>query len=39
MIGLDHVYDTVEEIDNNMLLHMHINSQGYNDGLILGGPR
>jgi len=38
MIGLDHVYDTVEEIDNKMLLHMHINSQGYNDGLILGGP-
>lgn len=38
MIGLDHVYDTVEEIDNNMLCHMHINSQGYNDGLILGGP-
>ncbi|MBW2370637.1 MAG: xylose isomerase [Deltaproteobacteria bacterium] len=38
MIGLDHVYDTVEEIDNGMLLHMHINSQGYNDGLILGGP-
>ena len=38
MIGLDHVYDTIEEIDNNMLAHMHINSQGYNDGLILGGP-
>ncbi|MBW1642876.1 MAG: xylose isomerase [Deltaproteobacteria bacterium] len=38
MIGLDHVYDTVEEIDNKMLVHMHINSQGYNDGLILGGP-
>lgn len=38
MIGLDHVYDTVEEIDNNMLVHMHVNSQGYNDGLILGGP-
>ncbi|MBN2158481.1 MAG: xylose isomerase [Spirochaetes bacterium] len=38
MIGLDHVYDTVEEIDNGMLLHMHINSQGYNDGIILGGP-
>ena len=38
MIGLDHVYDTVEEIDNGMLMHMHINSQGYNDGLILGGP-
>jgi len=38
MVGLDHVYDTVEEIDNAMLLHMHINSQGYNDGLVLGGP-
>jgi len=38
MIGLDHVYDTVEEIDNNMLVHMHINSQGYNDGVIMGGP-
>ncbi len=38
MIGLDHVYDTVEEIDNNMLVHMHINSQGYNDGILLGGP-
>lgn len=38
MIGLDHVYDTVEEIDNHMLWHMHINSQGYNDGIILGGP-
>ncbi len=38
MIGLDHVYDTVEEIDNGMLIHMHLNSQGYNDGIILGGP-
>lgn len=38
MIGLDHVYDTVEEIDHQMLVHMHINSQGYNDGIILGGP-
>lgn len=38
MIGLDHVYDTVEEIDNNALIHMHLNSQGYNDGIILGGP-
>ena len=38
MIGLDHVYDTVEEIDNQMLIHMHLNSQGYNDGIILGGP-
>lgn len=38
MIGLDHVYDTVEEIDNNMLVHMHLNSQGYNDGICMGGP-
>jgi xylose isomerase len=38
MIGLDHVYDTVEEIDNNGVSHMHVNSQGYNDGIILGGP-
>ena len=38
MIGLDHVYDTVEELDNNMVVHMHLNSQGYNDGIILGGP-
>lgn len=38
MIGLDLVYDTVEEIDNNGLVHMHLNSQGYNDGIILGGP-
>jgi xylose isomerase len=38
MIGLDHVYDTVEELDNNALLHMHMNSQGYNDGIVLGGP-
>jgi xylose isomerase len=38
MIGLDHVYDTVEELDSNEMVHMHINSQGYNDGIILGGP-
>ena len=38
MIGLDHIYDTVEEIDNGMMVHMHLNSQGYNDGIILGGP-
>jgi xylose isomerase len=38
MIGLDHVYDTVEELDNDAIVHMHINSQGYNDGIILGGP-
>ena len=38
MIGLDHVYDTVEELDNSAMVHMHLNSQGYNDGTILGGP-
>jgi xylose isomerase len=38
MIGLDHIYDTVEELDNGCMVHMHINSQGYNDGIILGGP-
>jgi xylose isomerase len=38
MIGLDPVYDTVEEIDNDMLVHMHLNSQGLSDGIILGGP-
>ncbi|MFZ0391590.1 MAG: TIM barrel protein [Calditrichia bacterium] len=38
MIGLDPVYDTMEEIDNDMLVHMHVNSQGYNDGIQLGGP-
>ncbi len=38
MIGLDPVNDTVEEIDNDMLVHMHVNSQGYNNGIILGGP-
>jgi xylose isomerase len=38
MIGLDPVYDTVEEIDQGMLVHMHLNSQGWSDGIILGGP-
>ena len=38
MIGLDHVHDTVEELDNGMCVHMHLNSQGYNDGIIYGGP-
>jgi xylose isomerase len=38
MIGLDHVYDSVEELDNNAMVHVHLNSQGYNDGIILGGP-
>jgi len=38
MIGLDHVADTVEELDNDMMVHMHLNSQGYNDGIIHGGP-
>lgn len=38
MIGLDLVNDTVEELDNEAMVHMHLNSQGYNDGIILGGP-
>ena len=38
MIGLDLLHDTTEEIDNNMLVHMHVNSQGYSDGIVLGGP-
>jgi xylose isomerase len=38
MIGLDHVYDTVEELDSDAMVHVHLNSQGYNDGIILGGP-
>lgn len=38
MIGLDHVYDTAEELDHGMMHHTHLNSQGYNDGIILGGP-
>ena len=38
MVSLDHVYDSVEELDNGMMVHMHLNSQGYNDGIILGGP-
>ena len=38
MIGLDLVNDTIEELDNNSMVHMHLNSQGYNDGIILGGP-
>jgi xylose isomerase len=38
MIGLDPVYDTVEELDNGAVVHMHLNSQGYSDGLVLGGP-
>lgn len=38
MIGLDHVYDTVEEVEQGMLVHMHLNSQGYDSGITLGGP-
>ena len=38
MIGLDHIYDTVEELEEKALVHMHVNSQGYNDGIVLGGP-
>lgn len=38
MAGLDHVHDTVEELECGALVHMHMNSQGLNDGLVLGGP-
>jgi xylose isomerase len=38
MIGLDPVYDSVEELDNGAMVHVHLNSQGLNDGLIHGGP-
>jgi len=38
MTGLDHVYDTVEEVEQGMLVHMHLNSQGYDNGITLGGP-
>lgn len=38
MIGLDPIHDTVEEIECGMLTHMHLNSQGLNDGVVLGGP-
>ncbi len=38
MIGLDPVYDTVEELDSHSTVHVHLNSQGYNDGITLGGP-
>jgi len=38
MIGLDPILDTVEEIDSGAMFHTHLNSQGYNDGIILGGP-
>ncbi len=38
MIGLDHIYDIVEQLDNNAMSHIHLNSQGYNDGIICGGP-
>src|SRR5690606_36089495 len=38
MIGLDAILDTVEELDHQMMTHSHLNSQGYNDGIILGGP-
>ena len=38
MVGLDQVHDTIEELDNDMMHHTHLNSQGYNDGISMGGP-
>ena len=28
----------MEELNCNAMLHTHLNSQGYNDGIVLGGP-
>jgi xylose isomerase len=38
MIGLDQVHDTIEELESGMMHHTHLNSQGYNDGISMGGP-
>ncbi|MBM3233980.1 xylose isomerase [Candidatus Pacearchaeota archaeon] len=38
MLGLCTIFSTSEEIDNDMLVHEHLNSQGGNDGISLGGP-
>ncbi|MEA2100946.1 MAG: TIM barrel protein [Thermodesulfobacteriota bacterium] len=38
MLGLDIVHDTVEELDNTAMVHMHVNSQGCSDGIRIGGP-
>ena len=38
MIGFDNVYDTVEELVKEAMVHIHLNSQDYNDGIIFGGP-
>lgn len=38
MIGLDHVHDLMEQIEEDALVHIHLNSQGYNDGITYGGP-
>jgi len=37
MIGLDLINDIAEEIANNSLTHLHLNSQGMSDGITLGG--
>ena len=38
MVGLDQVHDTIEELESGMMHHTHLNSQGYNDGISMGGP-
>jgi xylose isomerase len=38
MVGLDPVHDTIEELESGMMHHTHLNSQGYNDGISMGGP-
>jgi hypothetical protein len=36
-VGLDPVHDTIEEIENGMTHHTHLNSQGYN-GISISDP-
>ena len=38
MIGLDHLHDVIEQLQEDSMTHIHLNSQGYNDGIIYGGP-
>ena len=38
MIGLDPINDLVEQLEADMVVHIHLNSQGWADGILLGGP-
>ena len=37
MLGLDPVFDLVEQLEEARVMHLHLNSQGGADGLSLGG--